>query len=533
MIYRLLEEEQEKVNNLHEKFINADEDKDLRNRIDNEFIDLMKNIENKRFHAIMDNLEKIADSVKEIVSDAILYEYIFVALPWLLDKNMPIPKEWRTDTKPIFKIEESHIEEYKHIDIWFYYHNMFIKFKAEESAKEPLLLFDKKSVREYLEKNVFSKYFDALEGSQYKGELINFINVCLDQSQYIGHEPKSKYRTVAKAREMGAITESSKNLIIPTIPRYQYSMSLYQERDAYLQPLNDDSMEKLTLSNGRLFFKGEGAREVSEAELRDLRTNRGIENIDLVTLRYYYSIIFNQFQNSKFQTLQDVITVGVPLLAGRKNPKERDAKAVIDKLKSYHNIMGVIKNTRNGKIRESYYQVLNFEYYDENHNIVAFSSPYMNYVIKSIYNLSIKAVPARSVPSINRITIRPTHSYLIDESIIKERNKAAVENVINIVCLIEQSGRNTPHIKASSLIERNVQLAKRLEHSKNPRAILKTTFTKTWELLESKTRLDQVYKDILLPRKNEKGQYPPEFMPTVSNLDIMFEFPHKGRLKKD
>ena len=342
------------------------------------------------------------------------------------------------------------------------------------------------------------------------------------------YERHNKYRTKAKAREAGAITEAPKTLVTPTLSGYQYSMSLYQDGGAYLQPLT--SMDGLQFKKGKLYFSGARMQEVSEAELRDLRTKQDIQDLDLTTLRFYYSLLFDQFQRSGYKVLQDFIIVSVPVLAGRNDPKAEDINAVIAKVQSYHNVMGVIKGkTPTGKPAESYYQVLNFEYYDKKHNIIAFSSPYMNYVIKTIYNLSIRKDKSGK-PKLKRsgepLTL-PTHSYLIDSSIVKERNKAAAENVVILVTLIEQAGDNIPRIKASTLIERNVQLAERLEAAKNPRTLLKTTFTKTWELLKTKTRLTEFYKNIQLPEPND-----PAFMPTMRTLDkVVFTFPHDGKKK--
>lgn len=345
-------------------------------------------------------------------------------------------------------------------------------------------------------------------------EVIGFGNAV------IVYERHSKYKTKARAEEAGAVTEPPAHLIIPTLKPYQHSMSLCQDGSAYLQPFSN--MEGLQFKDGKLYFQG--GREISEIELRNLKTKEGIQDIDLTSLRFYYSILFDQFSRSGCKVLQDIIMVHVSMLAGRNDPDEEDIKAAIAKTQSYHNVMGVLKG-KNG--RESYYQVLNFEFYDEKHNIIAFSSPYMNYVIKTIYNLSIRR-NKDGKPKLKRngepLKIA-SHSYLIDSSITKERNKAAVENVIIIVTLIEQAGDNLPRIRASKIIERNVQLAERLETVQNPRTLLKTTFKKTWELLRKKTRLTEVYKEIQLPDPDD-----PAFMPTMRTLDkVVFEFPHKGK----
>ena len=369
---------------------------------------------------------------------------------------------------------------------------------------------------------------DKIESAYF--DVLSFLSIGNAVVLYEHNPPRIKktYRTRAKAEEAGAITEAPTSLVIPTLSSYQHSMSLYKDGGAYLQPLN--SMDGLRFESGRLYFDDARMKEVSEAELRDLRTKKGIEKIDLPGLRFYYSILFNQFQLSNYKVLQDIIPISASILTGRNDPNKQDISAAIAKVQSYHNVMGVVKGTRNGRPTESYYQVLNFEYYDEKKNIIAFSSPYMNYVINNIYKLSIRK-NKDGKPKLKKNgtpLMLPNHSYMIDSSIVKERNKAAVENVIILVTLIEQAGDNIPRIKASTLIERNVQLAERLESAKNPRTLLKTTFTKTWELLKTKTRLTEFYKNIQLPEPNN-----PAFMPTMRTLNkVVFTFPHEGKKSK-
>lgn len=353
------------------------------------------------------------------------------------------------------------------------------------------------------------------------------------------YEKHNKYRTKAKAEKAGAVTEAPTSLAIPTLSSYQYSMSLYKEGGAYLQPLN--SMDGLRFKGGKLYFDGARMKEVSEAELRDLRTKEGIEELDLTALRFYYSILFNQFQLSNYKALQDIVPISASILTGRNDPNEQEVDAAIAKVQSFHNVMGVVKGTRNGRPTESYYQVLNFEYYDEKKNIIAFSSPYMNYVIKTIYKLAIRKTKdgKPKLKSDSTPLLKANHSFMIDSSITKERNKAAVENVVILVTLIEQAGGSLPNIKASTLVERNVQLAERLENDPQHRAqLLKRVFTKTWELMKTKTSLAQRYKNlrvsidknsdgVLLAELNPKN---PTFIPTAKNLkDLCFYFPNEGK----
>ena len=117
---------------------------------------------------------------------------------------------------------------------------------------------------------------------------------------------------------------------------------------------------------------------------------------------------------------------------------------------------------------------------------------------------------------------------MIKSSITKERNKAAVENVRIIVQVIEQAGSiGTPHIKASTIVERNEVQKSRLLKDTHPNRLLARVFKKTWELLRDQTTLLETYDEIKLPDPNDVKN-----IPTPGNLnEIVFSFPHKGKGK--
>lgn len=330
----------------------------------------------------------------------------------------------------------------------------------------------------------------------------------------------NKYRTKAKAAKIGAITEAPKAYIIPTMPKYQNSMSLYQEGNAYLQMLK--TVDNLQCRDGQLIFNDPRIRNV---KLKDLTTMEGIEDIDLITLKQLYGIIFDQYEKSGFCKLPQSIAVHISILAGRNDPNENEITAIIDKIKSYHNITGVILNGCSSRT-PSYYQILNFEYYDSEHNVIGFNSPYMTYVIKEICEKAIRK-DKKGKPKLKKDGTplrKPMNSYMIFD-VEHERNRAAVRNVEIIVALIETAGNNTPHIKAKTLIERNVQLAERLQQDKNPNRLLSRVFKRTWELLRDKTRLKESYKGIALPDPDKKA-----YIPTTATLNTMvFKFNHKGK----
>ena len=360
--------------------------------------------------------------------------------------------------------------------------------------------------------------------TRYKGYLakaMDFFNI----------EEKS-YRTKAKAGDLDEIPTS---LAFPTMAKYQYSIGLHNEGDAYIQPLT--STDGLSFDDGKMFFADNRIKQVSEVELQNMKTKEGIDTIDLPLLRTFYSIIFNAFQKTNYQQLKPVITLYVPELAKylglRKSGLSReDITNIIIKTQAFHNIVGIQHGIRNGKPVQSIYPVLNFEGYNEENNTISLSSPYFNNLIRTLYNLAVKK-DKDGKPKIKRngspAFALPMNSYLVNADIAKERNKVAVENVFIIVALIEQAGNNIPRIKASTIVERNVQLQERLQANVKPNRLLSTTFKKTWELLRNKTALGQSYCNIQLPDPKD-----PANIPTMSTLETtVFKFQHDGKIKAE
>lgn len=341
---------------------------------------------------------------------------------------------------------------------------------------------------------------------------------------------KKEFRTIAKA---GDITKAPDKYAIPTLENYQYSISLYPNGNAYLQPLDPEKTHNLVFENGILKFQG-SLEGISEVELQDMKTEKGIESIDLPRLKSFYSIILKKFEENDYKKLDDVINMYVPDLAEylglQRNLSDYKITDIQNQVKAFHNIVGVLHFHSNGKPRKSLYPVLVFMGYDAKKNIISFSSPYMNYLIKAICEESVKRdKKGEIIHKTNGEPLRlPTHSYLVRPEIASEKNKVAVENVMLIVRLIETAGENIARIKASTLIERNPQLVDRLNESKNKVQLLQRVFKKTWELLGTHTRLKEVYKDIELPDPKD-----PRSIPTPARLnDTIFEFRHDGKIKR-
>lgn len=404
-----------------------------------------------------------------------------------------------------------------------------LNFVSNEVMNDTRIPKDKKT---FVSAKIIQMYAhdENTEGETLANFITRYEGYLAKAMEFFGIEEKN-YRTKAKA---GNLDEIPTSLAFPTMAKYQYSIGLHDEGDAYIQPLT--STDGLSFDDGKMFFEDNRIKQVSEVELQNMKTKEGIDTIDLPLLRTFYSIIFNAFQKTNYQQLKPVITLYVPELAKylglRKSGLNReDITGIIIKTQAFHNIVGIQHGIRNGKPTQSIYPVLNFEGYNEENNTISISSPYFNNLIRTLYNLAVKK-DKDGKPQIKRngspAFAMPMNSYLVNTDIAKERNKVAVENVFIIVALIEQAGNNIPRIKASTIVERNVQLQERLSNHTKPNLLLSRTFKKTWELLRNKTTLGQSYCNIQLPDPKD-----PANIPTMSTLETtVFKFQHDGKIKK-
>lgn len=355
---------------------------------------------------------------------------------------------------------------------------------------------------------------------------------------------KGEYRTRAKAG--GAVLPLQANLATITLHGMEYGVSLMQEGSAYLEPLKELVADKLQFDNGTLYFVNDNGQreEFTAAHLKIGAANGdGIDKINLPLLKLYYTAILKRFEEKvkemqrrgeyDKEEIDDHLlvmpaTFYVPDLiecigAGRNYDKTQLDKLLSETV-SFRHIIGVIYNYLH---RASYYPVLTFMGYDATKNTITFASPYLGYLIRTIYEGSIKHDKKGQIihNKRGRPALEASHSYLIKSSIASERNKDAVNNVSIIVTLIEQAGREGAHISAAELIRRNPSFKERLQKSSNKRQLLSRTFRKTWELLRAQTQLTDKYIELTLPAPDD-----PANIPVASNLETkVFSFTHKGK----
>ena len=388
-----------------------------------------------------------------------------------------------------------------------------------------------------------NRKYNKKSPSQKETELITTEIISPDNSS----EHKKGYRTIKKARskkdhhgkEITITSAKISALAIPTRKNFEYTLSIHPEGYAYMHPLNI-STSLFRFENGEMFFNS-SLEPITSSELKKLITHEGIEHIDISLLNVYFSIILRDFQNQKSlkddKKLNPIVTIYLPELLeclgiAQNSPNTRngnihDIALIIAKTMSFQNIIGIIHIMRNGELFKQIYPVLNFERYDEFTNTISFSSPYFFNVINAIHQASLLRDKRGNIKlSDHNLSIAlVSYSYLVKPEIYKERNKTAVENVFIIIKVIEQAGNNIPHVKASTIVNRNEFLNVKLLKDKHPSRLLDRVFKKTWQLLRKYTRLTEFYPDIQLPDPNDIRN-----IPTFSNLDdVVITFPHNGK----
>ena len=415
---------------------------------------------------------------------------------------------------------------------WWYYDsksNIVHILIAEEIRKEFVDLMKIRNKLTSEEKNSLNDCATILDTILHTGtqQAVNtYPDYILDKITRTD-DTKKNYRTKSKADS--ATDNLPSNLAIITNDKYKDSLTLQQHGGAYLQPLA--TTDGLRYDGENLFFQGFPA---SEATLREINKDKDvpIEAIDLPLLRMFYSIILSDFEQNtkKLGVVNEIVTVYVPDLAAilgkKRNLSKNDITSIIEKTSSFQTIYGVIKDPDRPNGIGTAVPLLVWMGYDAETNTIRFASPYMTQLIKQIYNVSIRK-NKKGTPQLKKDgtpLLEVSHSYLVKSSIAKERNKRAVEIVIAVVITIEQAGKNTPHLKASTIIGRIPQLQRAFNKTKttsNKNLLLSRTFKKAWELLETQTKLRDKYPNITLPDPNN-----PQNIPTTSTLNMVFSFPH-------
>lgn len=315
-------------------------------------------------------------------------------------------------------------------------------------------------------------------------------------------------------------------LPVITNQTYQCAMSFRPDSHACLRQVS----QQCSLKYENRIFIIDGLPAAS-AGLEKHCTDPCIEDVSLPLLMVLYGVLLQKSSVCpKPSGTKGEAVIYYPDIAGKlkkANTNARDKNHIFMELERFKRIVGILDGSTPAA---SILPVLDRYTYDAITNTIYFSSPYMAKVIQRIRESSIrKNRKGETLLKKNgKPQMLPAYSYLVDASIAKERNRKAVEVVLILVALIEQTGKNIPHIRVKTIINKTCLLERSLrgQSTGNRNNMLRRTFSKAWELLRSKTSLCSTYKDIQLPDPED-----PECIPTCSTLDRVFSFPHAGKGK--
>ncbi|MCH5174191.1 MAG: hypothetical protein J1D85_08315 [Bacteroidales bacterium] len=366
-----------------------------------------------------------------------------------------------------------------------------------------------------------------------------------EQAKY--SQEKSR-RTWVRAEQAGAIIDMPQELCLITVKEYRDSLRPTDNDTAYIRPIIPEKADLLRRSSetGDVISDGTAPMESIDFNLTpycDMEP-KTISNLDLPTLRALYSVILQDVQNMAIDldalakkakdpqylghSVKIYLSNFLQMLGYNKHLSKDSADYAVRKIMSYQNIIGVMEEHVGDRTYRSLYPVMVFHGYDDKDGTLTFASPYINVLIINILKKSVR-MDKKGNPKLSNTgkpLMLPSHSYLVKSSIVKEKNRRAVEIVCIVVETIEMAGRNVPRIRAQAIVDRCPDLKNALDAAtpSNRALILKRAFSKAWELLRTQTWLEKTYRNIRFP----------DDIPRYSDLNKrVFEFPHEGKISRN
>lgn len=342
-------------------------------------------------------------------------------------------------------------------------------------------------------------------------------------------------RTRLQARDAGALPVRTKTLAVPTLPRYRDALSMGPSKDACLLAVRTDITSTVECKDDRLFLDGQPVGRTDLNGCRDIRPD-ALAEVDVPTIFLAYSLVHDSLRDVATrpdeidEAIKDPGFCGRSLkyyvpeilqsMGGKPSGDDRNIKTFVDRFRSCRNVIGLIPTVTDPEC----YPALVLLDYDAEKNMIEFSSPYLHKIALLTRRDSIQ-LDRSGRPKLQyngEPVMKPSHSRLIRTDILRKRHRRAIIAVHAAVSVIEQAGANMPRITVQSIVDRCPGLgdALRANNPANRNKTLDRLFGKTWKMLRTHTGLTEAYKDIRIPDR----------VPTSSRLDMVFEFPHGGRI---
>ena len=206
------------------------------------------------------------------------------------------------------------------------------------------------------------------------------------------NENQEKYEQGRRTRPENVLHDLPDRLAIITINPYTTAIGFGRYGKAYLQVLNPDKVSGLQLQGNAIYESGK-FQALTDKEIQNMTSTR-YEMIDLGLLRMFYSIILKEYEKVDFEKNSSDIVLYVPdlfrALGKKMNQSQNQIQALVEAINQFKNVLGVVISDNGGRKYKSYYALLNFNYYDEERNVVSFSAPYLDYVVQTVHNASVR-----------------------------------------------------------------------------------------------------------------------------------------------
>lgn len=305
--------------------------------------------------------------------------------------------------------------------------------------------------------------------------------------------------------------------------RYMYALTPYPNKVAYIAAVSEEFFSQLVFRDGMLDIPGSG---ITHLDLKQ-QTEMGMQDlkeIDLPLLREIFTAVYKSAKDATLSTT----TVYLPAFS-REMGIDISAGKPVDlfrKLSVFRNCFGVM-----GK---SFWKVLDVLGYDEESNCIELATPYFNRLI-----IAQRQELAEQQRKSRRKAIAGGYTRLIHSTIVKERNKVAVEIVYRLITGLVQRGglpddklarnRNrhfddhelvTYSISFMTIIDNVPVLKRRLKDSTatNKNLQLSRSFKKAYELMHTQTDVYEYFIDLNIP----------EIIPTSTTLNEKLVITHRG-----
>lgn len=294
---------------------------------------------------------------------------------------------------------------------------------------------------------------------------------------------------------------------IITFDKYEYALSFYKgdskkELNAFLIAIDEEVFKQLKFEEGKVGIEKINGEFDKSLLIQNKDTNL-ITQIDLTLLNIIYGFFLKYAEENRYIKILEKIEIFLPDLlrkmGRRTNLSSKQFESFAERMNLTGSIIGYLK--RNGD--DTFLKVIEKFQYDSQSRTVTITSFYMANLIEDIISQS------RRKDKYGRLIMKkdgnysysPSHSYLLPVSILNEKNKLAVECLINIIRTLEKGGlkgKRTVNISASTIIKRSPGFQERLEKmtSNHCQRLIDTTFQKVWELFDKYVASSEKYAGI-------------------------------------